>query len=86
MELNEILAHFGWHMMRIYTICAMFCRDTYNNYFLEYFQNINQKENDEVFPFTIILTDIISAFALLALSTKPLLTNILSSLSFTFIS
>ena len=55
MEFNEFLAYFGWHMMRIYTICAMFCRDTYNNYFLEYFQNLNQTEDDEVFPFTIIL-------------------------------
>ena len=57
MDFSEILAHFGWHTMRIYTICSMFCRDTYNNYFLEYFQNINRKEESEAFPFNIIEKD-----------------------------
>ena len=56
MELNEILAHFGWHIMRIYTICEMFCRDTYNNYFLEYFQR-QEDDDGEVFPFNTIEKD-----------------------------
>jgi len=59
MEVSEILARVAWQILRTYTICSMFCRETYNNYLRHYIENMANGETEEehVFPFNIIEKD-----------------------------
>ena len=53
MDVTELVTNIGWKIMRLYTICSMFCRDTYQNYF----QNNDIDVEENYFPFNIIEKD-----------------------------
>jgi len=56
MDYKVIIGNVCWQILRLFTICSMYCRDTYDTYLRDYFQG--GSDTDEInYPFYVVEKD-----------------------------